>query len=161
MQKRVFVVAFGLLVALAAAKPNAADRRFVPSIAFGNTFEARGGRLALNKSPKADLRDYGTHLISDHGHAQEKLAKIAKRKGLSLPGGLTAADQKLIAKFDSLKGDAFNRTYKRAVLEHHRHALMGIEKEIRNGRDPEIVGYAKEMRNMVKGHIRMLEAVKV
>ena len=159
--KSIAVAALGLLAAVAIAKPNAQDARFVPSIAFGNAFESRAGRLALDKSDNSGLRDYGTMLISAHGHAQQKLAKLVKPKGMAIPGGLTAADQKLIAKLDGLKGDEFNRTFKSAILEHHRHAKMGIQKEIRAGRDPEILAYAKEMLGVVQGHIRALESIKV
>ena len=162
MNAKTFAIAgLGLLAALTTAKPSVQDEKFVASIGFGNTFEARGGRTALKRSNNGALRDYGTMLVSMHGHAQEKLAKIAKKEGLAIPGGLTAADQKLIAKFESLKGDRFNRTYKLATLAHHRHALLGINKEIRRGHDPQILAYAKEMRTVVQGHIRALEAIRV
>lgn len=159
--KNIALAIFGLVPAFALAKPSAQDIRFVHSIAEGNTFEAQGGRLALQRSPSADLRDYGTRLISDHGHAQQRLAILAKKKGLGLPGGLTVADQRLILKLKGLKGGEFNRSYKIAVLAHHRHALMSIQEEIRRGRDPEIKAYAIQMLGIVQGHIRALESIRV
>ena len=135
--------AFGLLAVLATAKPNAVDRNFVRDIAQGNRAETQFGRLALKRGHSATLRDYGTRLISDHGHLQDDLVKLAATRGMSARGYLTPKDQRLYAKLDGLRGKQLDATFKEAIVKHHNRANKIYEHEIRDGCDVGVTAYVE------------------
>ncbi len=153
------VVALGLLAAFAAAKPNATDRNFVRTIAQGNRAEAQFGRLALKRGHSATLRDYGTHLVSDHGHIQDDLVKLAAARGISAPGYMTPMDQHLYARLDALRGKSFDAAFKTAIVKHHNHALMTYERELRKGQDAGIRAYAQKNLPMIRQHRDELRSI--
>lgn len=159
MTKVPFLAALGLLAASAFAQPNAVDRNFVGTIAQGNRAEAQFGRLALKHGHSARLRDYGTQLISDHGHLQDDLVKLAAARGISAPGYMTPMDQRLYAHLDRLRGKAFDAAFKTAIVKHHNHALMVYEREIRRGRDTGILDYARKNVSTIRRHRDELRSI--
>lgn len=84
-------------------------------------------QLALNNTKNEEIRIYAERMVKDHTAADQKLKKIAATENLQLPQSLDAKHQALKQKLASLKGDAFDREYKKHMAMGHGEAVALFE----------------------------------
>jgi len=88
------VAAFGLLTFVSAAvaqqiaptntKLQRSDRNFITKAAEGGREEVELGRLAQSKASSDAVKQFGQHMVEDHGSANKDLMDLAANKGVRL-----------------------------------------------------------------------------
>lgn len=84
-------------------------------------------QLALNNTQNEEIRLYAERMVKDHTAADQKLKKIAAAQNLQLPQSLDAKHQSVKQKLSGLKGDAFDREYKKHMTMGHSEAVALFE----------------------------------
>ena len=146
------LIAAGLLSGAALAQAD--DASFYTKAAQGGMAEVMAGKLAARKATNGEVRDFGAMMAKDHGAANQKLADIAKSKGVKLP---ETAGEEHLAQYKSLQsqqGARFDAAYLDAQVKAHEETVQLLKSEISSGQDTEARAFAQEILPTVEAHLR-------
>lgn len=127
---------------------------FVSKAAQDGMTEVELGKVALDKSKDAKVREFAQRMVTDHGKANRELASIAKQKGLEAPKELDTEHQAMVRKLESQDGEAFDVEYSRHMNMDHSKAIELFEATTRSS-DPDLAGFAKKTLPTLKEHKQM------
>jgi putative membrane protein len=134
--------------------PNAmTDQKFVDLVAQTDMLEAHLGQMAQNQASAQDVKDYAQMLITDHTNDYQKLGPLAGKANLTVPNGLDAEHNKVIASFEKLNGATFDSHYIHAMIEGHTKAIEIFKKEAADAQSPDLKEYASETLSTLQKHL--------
>jgi putative membrane protein len=128
------------------------DQAFVDLAAQTDMTEAHLGQLAQENASSQAVKDYANMLVTDHTADYTKLTAVATKAGLTVPKGLDAKQDKMIAPFEKLKGKAFDTRYVRTMVLGHEGAIAAYNKESRDGQNADLKAYATEALPTLEKH---------
>lgn len=103
------------------------NQEFVERAASSNKFEIEAGKLALSKGVRAEVKEYGEHMVMDHGMATTELKTIAGGKGLFVPEQLMEKEQTNLNALAQLSGTAFDKEFARMMVVSHQETISLFE----------------------------------
>ncbi|MGN2253241.1 DUF4142 domain-containing protein [Frateuria sp. GZRe12] len=133
------------------------DAMFMRKAAAANTAEIQAGRIALDKSGNAEVKQLAQRIIDDHTKAGDQLVSIAQRKQVSLPTEPMPTQKQEADHLKSLSGTAFDQAYAQAMVKDHRDAIELFGMESANGSDPDLKQFASTTLPALKMHLQMAE----
>jgi putative membrane protein len=128
------------------------DQAFVTLAAQTDMTEAHLGQLAANQASSQDVKDYAQMLVTDHTSDYNQLSAIAKKAGLTVPAGIDAQHNHMIAPFEKLKAKMFDRRYVHDMAMGHETAIAAYNKEARDGQNAELKAYAQQALPTLEKH---------
>jgi putative membrane protein len=164
-----FIVAMSfVLVAARRASPKAApvakDQEFATNAASGGMLEVKLGELAQSKGSNPAVKEFGARMVRDHSKAGDELKGIASSANVTLPTGLTTADQDKYHKLSRLSGTEFDKEYARDMVADHEHDIAEFRRESTDGQNEPIKHFAAETLPTLQSHLdqarQMLKAVE-
>lgn len=120
------------------------DQAFVNLAAQTDMTEAHLGQMAANQAASQDVKDYAQMLVTDHTNDYNQLTAVAQKAGLTVPTGIDAMHNKMIASFEKLKGKAFDHRYIHEMVSGHETAIAAFNKEARDGQNADLKAYAQQ-----------------
>jgi putative membrane protein len=129
---------------------------FVSKAAQDGMTEVELGKIALQKSQNAEVRDFAQRMVADHGKANEELASLAKQKGIDAPKKLDAEHQAMVKKLQSTDGTAFDAEYSRHMNMDHSKAISLFEAAAQSP-DADLARFAKKTLPTLKEHKQMAQ----
>jgi putative membrane protein len=139
----------------AAESVPAGDQTFAKAAAQGGMAEVKIGQLAASKGQDPKVKNFGERMADDHAKAEDELAAIMNKKGISVPSELNAKDNALMTKLAHLSGIDFDKTYMTAMVKDHETDVAEFQKEAENGKDADIKGFASKTISTLQEHLRM------
>ncbi len=106
-----FATLFGAAGLAHAANLSQQDEHFLRQAAQGGEYELAISRLAAQRASSEQLKAYAQQVISDHLQMNTRLQRLAQNNGLTLPNGMTNAQQAEVSDLRQLRGAAFDRAY--------------------------------------------------
>lgn len=150
------LLAFGLAcLPLGAARKEATattPQAFVDFAAQTDMTEAHLGQLAQENAKSQEVKDYANMLVTDHTADYNKLTAVATKAGLTVPKGLDAKHEKMVAPFEKLKGAAFDTRFIHEMISGHESALAAYNKESRDGENADLKAYATDDLPVLEKH---------
>lgn len=120
------------------------DQAFVDLAAQTDMTEAHLGQLAADKASAQGVKDYAQMLVTDHTADYNTITAAATKANLTVPKGLDAKQNKMIAPYEKLKGAAFDRKFAHDMVAGHEAAIAAYDKEARDGQNADLKAYAKQ-----------------
>jgi putative membrane protein len=133
-----------------------ADQKFVKEAAMGGMAEVDLGRLAVDKGSSADVKAFGTKMVSDHGAANEELKSLASSKSIMLTSTLDSKHQATHDRLAKLSGSAFDRAYVSDMLKDHQTDVSEFRREASGAKDPEIKAWAAKTLPTLEEHLKRI-----
>ncbi|MEO8277185.1 MAG: DUF4142 domain-containing protein [Thermoanaerobaculia bacterium] len=134
---------------------NVGNGQFVEMAGAAGVAEIAAGKLALERSSRADVKEFAQKVIADHEAARTELSKIVTAKGMALPTEATPEDQKLLAELATVTGPAFDELYLReAGVNAHEKAVALFEGGAKTG-DAELRAFAEKTLPTLQKHLTM------
>lgn len=136
------------------------DLNFITQAAEDGHAEVALGKLAQQNGANQAVKEFGQRMVTDHGKANQELAAIATKLGVTPtkePGTKQKAD---IKKLSKLKGADFDREYADHMVKDHEKAVALFEKEARNGKVPELKTFASKTLPVLQEHLKMAKTLK-
>jgi len=124
---------------------------FVEDAAQAGMTEVELGKIALNKSQNAEVRSFAQRMVTDHGKANQELAKIAESKGIEAPTKLDSQHQAMVKNLSAKDGAAFDSEYSHHMKMDHSKALALFEAESKAS-DPDLAKFATKTLPTLKEH---------
>ncbi|WP_134091261.1 DUF4142 domain-containing protein [Olivibacter sp. XZL3] len=105
--------------------PNMMDNQhFVSAAASSNQFEILAGTQAIEKGNAEAVKNFGEHMVNDHGAAGEELQGVAETQGFTVPTELAAKEQANLDQLTALTGEAFDQAFAQIMVKSHEDAVV-------------------------------------
>lgn len=111
--------------------------------------EVAKSKLAREKAADAGVKAFAEKMVEDHTECNEKIAELAKKKGITLPTAIDPIHATAIGRLAKLSGSDFDKAYMMAQIGAHKSALLLFGHEERQGEDPEL----KELAHKALPHL--------
>jgi putative membrane protein len=128
------------------------DKAFMKEAAKGGMMEVDMGKMAQQKGKSADVKKFGSTMVTDHTKAGNELMAIAKKKGVDL--------SKEKGKMMKLNDATFDKEYINAMVKDHEEDLAAFQAEAKNGSDADVKAFASKTSAMIKKHLDMAKAAQ-
>ena len=155
----VMVLCGGFLCAVPACPQAGAisgsDQQFVNTAAQTDMTEAHVGQMAQDRGASQGVKDFGQTLVTDHTSDYTQLSTIVAKDGGTVPKGLDAAHDRMIAPFDRLKGAAFDHKFAQEMVMGHTKAIAEYRREAKDGQNADIKAYANQALPTLEKHLQM------
>jgi putative membrane protein len=151
-----FCCALGAVPALAqkAGATAMSDQQFIDFAAQTDMTEAHLGQAAANQAASQEVRDFAQMLVTDHTTDYTQLGTIATKAGLTVPKGLDAKHDKMVAPFEKLKGAAFDHRFSREMVMGHTKAIAEYKREAQDAQNPDVKAYASQALPTLEKHLQ-------
>lgn len=147
------------MMAILIATASLSDAQLVTKLHKVNQDEVKAGQLAQERCATDYCKEYGALLIADHQKADEQLAALSKRTGLSmnetLPQEQTAKMHVMHAKMDEvkkLKGEEFDKGFGQVMQNGHAEVLSMLKDAKDSARNPELKTWIGENIGVLNAH---------
>lgn len=161
---RAAVAALGMLAVMAYAAQDQKqgqlskeDRSFVMDAAQGGMKEVQMGKLAQEKGQSEGVKAFGKRLEADHSKANEQLKAIADSNGVKLPASMDKKHQAVVDKFSKMKGEDFDRSFAKNMVDDHKEDLSKFRKEAQKGQNSELKQFASQTVPTLEEHLKMAQ----
>ena len=131
------------------------DAKFSAQAAKDGMAEVELGKLALDKSNDARVREFADRMIQDHSKANRQLESIAGSKNISLPSKPGEKLQKPMKKLSGLSGKNFDHAYAEAMVKDHEKAVKLFQQCERECTNDELREFAKQTLPILREHLTM------
>jgi putative membrane protein len=135
-----------------AAKPMT-DQQFVDMVAQTDMLEAHLGQMAAEQAASQDVKDYANMLVTDHTANYQQLTALGATAGFTVPKGLDAAHDRMIAPFEKLKGAAFDTRYIHEMIAGHTEAIGVFTKEAADAQNADLKSFASATLPTLQKHL--------
>lgn len=137
------------------------DRQFMIKAAQANMAEIQSGQLAAQKASSEDVKQFGQHMVEEHGKALQELQTLAQKKGVTLPQQPDKDAQKTMQQLEKVSGKEFDQRYIKEVgVKSHREASKLFQQAASRSKDPEVRAFAEEMLPDIKQHMQMAQRMQ-
>jgi putative membrane protein len=131
---------------------------FVKKASLAGMTEVQLAKAALEKSQNPAIRTFAERMIADHGKAQQELATIAKKKGLTVPAALDTDHQQMVQSMGAKSGAAFDSAYAQHMKADHAKAVS-LFTSASSGQDAELATFARTTLPTLKEHKKLADAL--
>ncbi|PJJ48507.1 DUF4142 domain-containing protein [Hymenobacter chitinivorans] len=135
------------------------DAEFMVDGASDGLLEVELGKLAQQKATTPAVKNFGQHMVEQHGEANSALKALAEQKGLTLPAGLGQEQQDTYAKLAALTGTQFDKQYMATMVDDHKKDVDEFEDMSEDAYDGDIRGFAAKYAPVLKQHLDMAKQV--
>jgi putative membrane protein len=151
----VILVIGGRLASASSSQPvPEADSSFAMKAAAGGLAEVKMGQLAADKGSNDAVKAFGQRMVADHSKVGDKLKDLVAKQGLTLPSGITKADQREYDKLSKLSGKDFDQAYVQAMMKDHVNDVAEFKKEATSGGDPSLEQFAIDTLATLQDHLK-------
>lgn len=131
------------------------DPSWMTKAAEANLAEVAAGRLAAEKGSSADVKQFGEHMVEDHGKANAELMELARAKGITLPEKPGSEAQKDLDKLSGLSGAEFDKRFAGMMVTDHVKAVSHFEKGTKEAKDSDVKSFAEKTLPTLQEHLKM------
>jgi putative membrane protein len=140
---------------------NKNDREFMEDIAHANLAEIATGKMALEKSQNAEVKQFAQKMIDDHTKAQDELKQLADSKGVKLPTETDMMHKTKATTLKPLTGELFDKQYiKHAGVGDHESTHKLLTKVKGKAKDADLKAYAEKTIKAVDEHLTMAKQLE-
>ena len=136
------------------------DQAFVDLAGQTDMTEAHLGQLAADQAASPGVKEFAQMLVTDHTADYTQLTAVATKASLTVPKGLDAKQQKMIAPYEKLHGKAFDRRFAHDMVAGHEAAIAAYNKEARDGQNADLKAYATQALPTLEKHRTAAQALE-
>jgi putative membrane protein len=135
------------------------DQKFVDFAAQTDMTEAHLGQAAEGQADNQSVKDFAQMLVTDHTNDYKQISTVATKASLTVPKGLDATHDKMVAPFEKLKGTAFDRRFAHEMVAGHQKAIAEYKREAQDGQNAELKAYATQVLPTLEKHLQAAQAL--
>ncbi|QXE38869.1 DUF4142 domain-containing protein [Streptomyces sp. GMY02] len=142
-----------------AETPAATDAPFLTTIHQANLAEIAAGEDAGKNARAACVKSVGARIVRDHRKLDAGVIALAAKLGVTLPAGLTTAQEEDLAAIQAKAGThAYDPSWLADQATSHIQALALIDTEVKTGGNAEVRAAAAAARPVVATHLALIRA---
>ena len=141
-------------------KASAAETAFMKKAADGGMTEVELGKVAEKNGQKENVKSFGSHMVKDHGKANDDLKDVAGKMNVTLPDKVSAVHQAKIDKMSKMSGDAFDTAYIKGMVEDHEKTVADFEKASGTAKNADLKKFIDDTLPVIKHHLEMAKKMQ-
>ncbi|HWM24714.1 MAG TPA: DUF4142 domain-containing protein [Chthoniobacterales bacterium] len=141
-------------------KASAADTAFIKKAADGGMTEVELGKIAEKNGEKDDVKSFGSHMVKDHGKANDELKSVASKMNLTVPDKVSAEHQAKIDKMSKLSGAAFDAAYAKEMVASHEKTIASFEAAKGKVGNEDLKKFIDDTLPVIKEHLEMAKKMQ-
>lgn len=141
-------------------KSDGPDAAFVMQAGQDGHAEVELGKLAQKNGSSAAVKDFGGRMVKDHGKANQELASIAKKLGMTVPTEPSDKHKAVAKKLSALTGEKFDEEYASEMVQAHENAVTLFQKQAKIGEAAELKAFASKTLPTLEEHLKMARDLK-
>jgi putative membrane protein len=131
-------------------------RSFVSTASQDGMTEVKLAELASQKSQNDSVKQFASHMASDHSTANSELESLAKQESIPVADKLDAKHQAKVDALSKKSGAAFDKAYAAAMVKAHKQAVT-LFKSASKSSDQGIASFANKTLPTLESHQRMAD----
>jgi putative membrane protein len=136
------------------------DQTFLTKAAQGGMAEVDLGSLAAQSAAAADVKAFGSQMVTDHSKANDELKQLAAQKGFTPPAEPNQEQKDLKAKLSAKSGKDFDKEYMKAMVDDHEKDVKEFEKAAASASDPDVKAWAAKTLPTLRHHLEMAKGTE-
>lgn len=136
------------------------DEEFVQNAAMAGLAEVAMGEMAARKAIGTSVRDFAQRMVQDHRRANQRLAEIAGRHGISVPGALDEEHAEQERQLDAQVGDTFDLEYVNSQVTAHEQAVTLFRSYAKSGGGDDLRSFARDTLPILEEHLRLAQQLQ-
>ena len=171
MKTTKFIFTLGIALTLATAvafsaenekmdKATADETAFLKKAADGGMTEVELGKIAQKNGQKESVKSFGSHMVKDHGKANDDLKSIAGKMNVMLPDKVSAEHQAKIDQMTKMTGDAFDTAYAKGMVEDHEKTIAEFEKASGIAKNADLKKFVDDTLPTLRHHLKMAKEMQ-
>ena len=136
------------------------DEAFLQSAYQGGLYEIQIGQYAAANGSDPKVKEFGQQMVADHTALNQKVADLAKKKGVTLETQPNAGNEAKIKAATVLSGGAFDKTYLPLMVHDHKNDIKDFKKEAAATSDADIKAAIADALPTLHHHLKMAESDK-
>lgn len=129
------------------------DNKFVLKAASGGMMEVELGRLAQQKASSAQVKEFGSMMVTDHTKANDELKSLAQAKGITLPATMKDEHQKHVKDLSEKTGVEFDKAYMKMMVDDHKEDIDDFEDCSKDSKDADLKAFATKTLPVLQKHL--------
>lgn len=142
------------------SKASAADTAFIKKAADGGMTEVELGKIAEKNGQKDDVKSFGSHMVKDHGKANDELKGIASKMNVPVPEKVSAEHQAKIDKMSKMSGAAFDTAYAKEMVASHEKTIASFEAAQAKVGNEDLRKFIANTLPVIKEHLEMAKKMQ-
>lgn len=136
------------------------DRRFLADASASGAYEIQTSQMVIERLGDSPVGQLAKRMVGDHTKAAQDLRQIAEQLGIQIVYTLDAAKRERIDELrDVTDKDKLGRRYVEDQIEAHRQAIDLFRRQAEQGKNKELVAYARTNLPLLEEHLRMAQSV--
>ena len=131
------------------------DKSFIESAAKAGTEEVAISQAALPHLTNPQVKDFAQMIVTDHTAANQELAELATRKGVTLP-----TKQPSTAKWEKANDKDYDEDYLEKMIKAHDDAVELFSKAAKKSEDPDVQAFAAKTLSTLEEHYGKAKQLK-
>jgi putative membrane protein len=162
----VLILAAALAIPAAAAAQAVTDAQIASIVVTANQVDIDAGRLAAERASKAEVKTFGTLMVTDHSGVNKAAIDLATKLKLTpqdnpTSQSLKAGGEKNLAHLKTLSGPAFDKAYVDQEVTYHAAVLDALDKTlIPNAANAELKTLLVKVRPAFAAHLEHARKVQ-
>lgn len=136
------------------------SNKFMTAAAQGGMVEVQLGKLAAERGSSVAVKQFGQHMVTDHGKANQELMQLAQRKGANLPQEVNSDQKSEADKLSKLSGADFDKEYIDYMVKDHEDDVKEFQEQANEGGDADVKAFAAKTLPIIQGHLKMAQEIK-
>ena len=124
------------------------DKDFMKDVAKAGMMEVEWGKWASEKGEHAEVKKFGSRMVTDHSKANNELMSLASKKGVKLP------EHKSHGKWKS------DKDYMDMMVKDHEKVLAEFQGEANEGTDPDVKKWAGKTSKVIEKHLAQAKQIQ-
>jgi putative membrane protein len=129
------------------------DKKFIKKVARASTNEVALSQLADGRALSPEVKSFATMMVADHTQANSDLGLLANAKGIDITKPVTEGKADDVSSLSSKSGVDFDQAYAKLMVSAHKGAVDLFKDEVANGKDPDVVVFAKKYVDTLSMHL--------
>lgn len=135
------------------------DAEFLTEVSSGVHMEVELGNYAAKNAASPKVKEFGRRMAADHGKDVVEVQELASKKNITIPTMPGEKFQKHIDDLEKESGAQFDKDYMSYMVSDHKDDIDEFDKEVKNGKDSDIVAFAQKGLPVLHQHLSMAKSI--
>jgi putative membrane protein len=136
------------------------DKSFIMKVARASTNEVALSQLADGRASNPEVKPFAQMMITDHDQANSDLQALATSKGIDISKPVDKGKRDDVSSLSSKSGADFDKAYAKVMVSAHEGAVDLFKGEVTDGKDPDVVAFAKKYVDTLSMHLEHAKALE-
>lgn len=137
-----------------------ADETFVKTAGDAGMAEVKIATLGTQKAERADVKDFATMLVNDHGKVNGELNQLAQSKNVELSAIVSADTANSFKDLEQESGAGFDKAFLSQMKSAHEKSISNFEDAEKNASDGEIKSWASKTLPALRAHLDKIKELQ-